>query len=157
MKKEKAPYRFGWVDWLILLLVVGAVFAGIYYWRSKRSREEDVRFVTYTLCILIEEGAEWESAIHTNSVVMNQNGTMDLGRVVSVQERHALQATVADGEVHFVPTSGQIELLVSVQAYAVWQAGDGFRVRDIRIAVGKTGDFRIGVLFAANATVISVK
>ncbi len=154
MKEEKAVYRFGWVDWLLLVLVIGAVFAGIYYWRTKQSRDREVRLVTYTLCVSVDDEMEWERVILQNSMVMNQNGTMDLGRVTSVQERAALQAVVDDREVRFVPIPEKRELLVSVQANGTWQADDGFRIQDIRIAAGKTGDFRIGGFFAANAEVI---
>ena len=94
MKAERSAYRFGWVDWLILLLVVGAVFVGIYYWRAGKDREQEVRLVTFILCVPIDDAVEWERVILQNSMVMNQNGTMDLGRVTSVEEREALQAVV---------------------------------------------------------------
>ena len=157
MKEKRDSYRFGWVDWLILLLIAVAVFAGVYYWVTNRAGEQESRLITYTLCITVDSSLAWENAIAQNAVVMNQNGTMDLGRVVSVQSRPHLQASVFDRKICFVEIPDRLELLVSVQASAVWQAGDGFRIRDIRMAAGKTGDFRIGGLFLANASVISVE
>lgn len=157
MREKKADYRFGWVDWLILFVVVCAVFGGVYYWVSRSNREETLQSVTYTLSVLLNERTPWESVIPVNAAVLNQNGTMELGRVSAVQARPALQAVVFDQKLQFAPIPERIELLVSVQANATWQQGDGFRIGDVRIAAGKTGDFRIGGLFAANASVISVE
>ena len=157
MNEKKEGYRFGWVDWLILLIVACAVFLGVYYWISRSNREEDIQAVTYTLCVPLDGSIDWERSIPENAAVMDQKGTMELGRVVSVGARPALQAVVSDQALRFVSIPDRIELLVSVRANAAWQRGDGFRVGDIRIAAGKTGDFRIGGLFAANASVISLE
>ena len=161
MKTEKASYRFGWVDWLLLFLVGSVIFAGVYYWRTSQNREETLQPITYTLMVsnldatLGERG--WDGVIPIGSTVLNQNGTMELGRVVSVQARPAIQAVAERQAVQFVEVPNRVELVITVFANASFQAGDGFRVRDIRIAAGKHGDFRIGGLFAANASVISVE
>lgn len=161
MRSEENARRFGWVDWVILLLVGGVVFLGVYYWRISRIPAGQMHRITYTLCVsdldeaLVAEALE--RVIPPNSVVMNQNGTAELGQVSSVRTRSVLQAVVENQRVEFISVPHRIELLITVEASAAQQAGDGFRVGDIRIAAGKRGDFRIGGLFAANASIIRVE
>lgn len=161
MSFDSKARRFGWVDWLLLLLLCGLVFVGVYYWKIRQSSAWKSVEIAYVLCVSGLEERKGEvgaaSLVEVGGAVMNQNGTIALGRVLSVQARPVWRAVVANEAVEFVPVPNKKELLITVQASATQKEGDGFRVGDIRIAVGKQGDFRIGRLFAAGASIVRIE
>lgn len=161
MSISKKVHRFGWVDWLLLFMLCGLVFVGVYYWRIGKNNTHKSITLQYVLCVSVfeeqKESGDAERLIESDSAVMNQNGTSVLGNVISVQSRPVRTAVVANGAVAFVPVPNKRELLITVRASASQTEGDGFRVGDIRIAVGKQGDFRIGNFFAGGARIVQVE
>ena len=159
--KTNTDRRFGWVDLIILLLVAILVFAGVWYWKGRSLRDREQQSIRYTLSVPLEDavlvGEVEKDTTFVGSTVMNQNGTAELGQVLSVRMRPIVQAVVLNGAVEFVSVPNRVELLVEIRALASAKQGDGYRINEIRLAAGKRGDFRIGGLFAAGATVISVE
>ena len=158
MTYESKAHRFGWVDWGILLLLCAVVFVGVYVWRIGKNQNGEMAELVYVLCVPdLNEREGTQALSEEGSIVMNQNGTQELGKVIAKESRPVQRAVVSNGAVVFVAVPNKQELLIWVQATASQKEGDGFRVGDIRIAVGKRGDFRVGGLFASNASIVRVE
>ncbi|MBE6600941.1 MAG: hypothetical protein E7637_00325 [Ruminococcaceae bacterium] len=160
MSKRESRHRLTWVDRMLICLLAVGIGLGVWYWKSRKDDARSNATVIYTLCVSdaelnLQEGAE--SLIPIGSAVTNANGTAVLGYVVGLQARPAWEATVWDEKIAFVQLPNRTELLVRVRADAQEKEGDGFRVRDIRIAAGLQGDFCVGAVFAKNASIIRVE
>jgi len=158
----KKTRRFVWIDWVLLLLFAAALLFGMRFLMRRRDAANETAEILYTVCLYgydaaLSETGEWNSLIPNGAVVTNAMGTAEMGRVTEVTVRPHRTAAVRDGEVVMVEVPNRVDLLVSVRASAIENEGDGFRVKDIRIAAGGTGDFRIGDLFAEGAKIVSVQ
>lgn len=158
-KKER---RFVWIDWLLLILFAAAILFGARFLMRRRDAAQPTAEILYTVCLYaydstLSETGDWNSLIPNGAVVSNAMGTAEMGRVTEVTVRQHRTATVRDGEVVMTEVPNRVDLLISVRATATETAGDGFRVKDIRIAAGGTGDFRIGSLYADGARIVSVQ
>ena len=160
-KKDRLNIRFQWIDWVLLFLMVVAVISGgLYVWnrRSAAIPNEEIR---YTLCISGAEnrflGADgWEIQFPIGSRVTTANAAATLGRVIDVDTRPTLVATVSKGKIIWIESDISDDVFLTVDAKAKIREGDGIRVSDIRIAAGEKGDYRIGTVYVSGATVISV-
>lgn len=88
--------------------------------------------------------------------VRNENGTVLLGRVVSVEQRPIEDWVLRDGKLLREISSEKVTLLVGMRSEGSLRAGSGVRIGSIRLAAGMSGYFRIG-RFSAGATVLSLR
>ncbi len=88
--------------------------------------------------------------------VRNENGTVLLGRVVSVEQRPLETWVLRDGRLLREISSEKVNLLVGMRSEGRLRAGAGVRIGSIRLAAGMSGYFRIG-RFSASATVLSLQ
>jgi hypothetical protein len=161
MRKREKRNRLLWVDWVIIVLIAGLLISVVCVWRSQRSVVVQTQPITYTLCLSgIESdllGDPLETLMPVGCQVKNVNGTAEMGNVISTWSRPSVVPIVKDRELSFLERSDRIDLFVCVRADATELEGDGFRVQDIRISAGKSGDFRIGSYFAAAAIICAVE
>ena len=149
--------RFIWIDWSLLLLLVGVIVGGVWYWILHTRAADSTEKIEYVLKIsgvreqYAAENGGWDALIVQGSQVTTANGTATLGTVIAVESRAHIEPGVRDGAVVFVECAGLCDLYVTVQGYGTSRVGDG-----IRIAAGGSGDFRIGLFYAPNAAMISV-
>ena len=155
--------RFTFVDWLLLLLSAALVIsAGAYFVRRRRA-VQPTQTIRYTVAVsnvsvaLAEVNGGWETLIAKGDRVTSANGTTVLGRVEKIEVRPAQIAGVREGALVWLDALDTVDLLVDVVGEGISQSGDGIRIRDIRIAAGSTGAFRIGGFYAERATVIFVE
>ena len=155
--------RLNWLDWLILLGVLGAVIGlAIRMLGSTQRGEERVR-IEYTLCISgvrREEALLLESSdgpIPIGATVKSANGTVNLGEVRALWSNPTPEVCLRDGELILTARADRADVYLRVAAEATLREGDGLRVGDVRIAAADTGDFRLGGYLARGARVISVE
>ncbi len=152
-----------WVDFLLLVLVTGAVFFGWLYLRSRRRAADPNVAIAYLLCVpgvdttYLGTESEASALIPKGGSVRVANGTASLGRVSEVWiERHA-EPKIEKGEMILAEDPQRVDLYIEVRGDAVAKRGDGLRISDVRIAAGGRGDFRVGGFMAEAARVISVR
>ena len=164
MRKKETPTR-GWlhpIDWLLLSVLVGGILLGVYLVGERRSASEPTVEILYTVCLRAvdtEQAGDGDihSLITNGASVTNETGTIALGSVTNVTVRPHKTAVVRDGEVVMAELPDRVDLFVSVRAWATEKIGDGLRVNDIRIAAGRTGDFRLGSFYAGGAEIVAVE
>jgi len=146
---------------MILVLIVGLVTLALWGWRERKDNAAQTRQITYTLCIYDMENAYFQNGIESvlpiGCSVMNANGTAVMGEVVAVWKRPTVEPLVKNKSLFFGERSDRSDLFVRVRANASERVGDGFRVQDIRISAGKSGDFRMGGFFAPGALITAVE
>ena len=163
MHEESGDGRLNWLDWLILLGLLGAVI-GLALWVLLGSRHtEERRQIEYTLCIsgVRPEDFAFSGAsdvlIASGLSVRSGNGTVLLGEVLDIRREPAHEVRVENGAVVVAESTDRENLYVRVLADATVREGDGFRVGDVRIAAADTGDFRLGGYLARGVRVASVR
>lgn len=155
--------RWIWLDWLLLVLFIGAIIGGAWYWLARSRAAEPTQKIEYVLKIsgireqYAEENGGWDALIPRDTQVTTANGTAVLGSVTAVDSRAHVEAGVRDGNLTFVVCEGMCDLYVTVYGLGINRTGDGICISDVRIAAGGSGDFRIGALYASNAAIISVR
>ena len=164
-KREEKSSGHGliWLDWVLILIVIGAVGGGVWYWRRQSRAAEALVEIAYVLKIsgvddnYATQNGGWEALIPHGAQVTTANATATLGTVVAVDSQPHLEPCVRKGEIVFAERSGVSDLYVTVYGSGLNRVGDGIRICDVRIAAGSVGEFRIGAFYAANVGVISVK
>ena len=160
-KKEGLNFRFQWIDWVLLILLTGAVcLGGLYVW-NRRQAAIPITEIEYTLCISRVSnrflGADgWGERFPIGATVTTANGTATLGKVLAVEARPTLVESISKGKITWIESESSDDLFLTVAAKAKIKDGDGIRVSDIRIAAGEKGSFRIGKFYVGDASVISV-
>ena len=167
MKREKTKdgekRRLVWVDWVLLFLLTGAILLGGFFVYGRRRAVAPTATVLYILRVSdlpVEAAADaggFSELIPIGSSVQNSAATATLGRVASLSVRPHVQFTEKDGESLFFQSPDRVDLYVTVRAQALEKAGDGYRVSDIRIAAGDSGDYHIGGFFSSAQTVFVKK
>ena len=163
MHNEKQEgLRWNLADTLLVLLVLAALVAvGVYLWQ-RRGRSLPTVAVTYLLRVPdreveLLEGEEGILAhIPQGAAVYSQNGTARLGTVERVWVEPSMRPSVRDGLPTVTEDPFHRHLCVTVRGNGLQRAGDGLRIRDIRIAAGMRGDFCLGGYFAENAEILAV-
>ena len=161
MHKEQKSARLLWVDWLILAVAAMLAVLALLGWKQSRQNAAQTLPITYTLCLSGVDIAYLDGGIDAlipiGCRVMNANGTAEMGAVVAVWSRPTTEPVALEGAVAFVARTDRVDLLVRVRATASETHGDGFRVQDIRISAGKSGDFRIGGYYAPMSLIVRVE
>lgn len=148
------------VDWVLLFAVFSILFAIGAYVFYQKTKAQPTQSIRYTICVsgaptvVAEVNGSWEHLIPMGASVTTQNGTAELGRVVSLSFRPSVVAGVADGELIWIEAVDTVDLLIDVEGEGVARYGDGLRIQDVRIAAGDTGSFRIGGYYAPRASIV---
>ncbi len=150
------------IDRVLLVLLVAGILLGVWFVRRRYSAAEPTEEIVYVLSIAgIDEdllgGTAREALIPIGGVITSSNGTAELGRVTAVQVLPHYVATVREGEVVFAELPGRFDLVVEAMGEGIFHPGDGIRIKDLRMAAGARGDYRIAGFYAAGADLISVK
>ena len=156
-KKTHVAHRFTWFDGaIVLILLAGLVVFG---WYAVRARREIIlnTDVSYTLCMrgVLKERMESGIPIHVGGRVTSSNGTTALGAVEEVTLTPHRRFGVGENGAVLVEDPFRMDINVRIRASGRLNSGDGFRVSDVRVAVGMLGDFRIDGYLGA-AEVISI-
>ena len=160
MSRDRSKKSFTWVDRAILLLVAAIFLLSLGYWRVQKNAAKAEVWVNYRISIAFspsEYSADVQQLVPIGAMVLNENGTVEMGRVEAVSVRPVWRAVLQNREVRFVKEHDRGELIVSVGAWATQKEGDGFRVGDIRIGAGGVGSFRIGKLTVQNAAILAIE
>ena len=155
--------RLIWLDWLLLLLLIGSVGGGVWYWHVRSAAAEPTVKIEYVLRIsgvddtYSAQNGGWDVLIPRGAQVTTSNGTAVLGRVSDLVAHPHVEADVRGRRIVFIEHEGRSDLSVTVRGEGIAREGDGIRIRDLRIAAGSVGDFRVGSFYASNVTIVSVK
>ncbi|MBQ9131707.1 MAG: DUF4330 family protein [Clostridia bacterium] len=161
-KKMEKSLRISPADVLLALLVLTAVLLGGGYLWKRRGEARPTVTVTYLLRLPSREAELLEgergilSQMPKGAAVCSQNGTASLGTVTDRRVEQVLRPAVRDGEAILLEDPFHRHLYVTVTGQGIRRPGDGLRIRDIRIAAGMRGDFRIGGYLAENADILAV-
>ena len=165
MKKRRAQREASaptWVDLLVLALLGAMICFGWFYFRARSQAADPNVAIEYLLLVSGADttyfGADGDPSvlIPIGCSVKVANGTSSLGTVTAVRSEGHVEPKAEQGEVIFAQNPHRVDLYIEVRGDAVAKKGDGLRIRDVRIAAGGTGDFRIGGFMASAARVISV-
>ena len=157
---ERKRLRWSAVDVLLVLLaLLAAVSAGVYLRYRARAAEGE----TEILCVMRISGesrtlveAHGGNLIAVGDLVRNGNGTAVMGRVEAVRETEHLCAVLEDGTPTWRADEALVDLELTVLMRGQHREGDGIRVKDLRIAAGGRGGFRIGNYYSV-AEILSVE
>lgn len=163
MKREKTKdgrvRRLIWVDWILLFLLTGAILLVGFFVYSRKKAVTPTVSVSYILQVsnvpaeAAERAGGFSELITVGSLVQNSTATATLGRVAELSVRPHVKFTEKDGSSLLFYSPDRVDLYVTVHAEALEKAGDGYRVSDIRIAAGDSGEYHIGGFFAPAQTV----
>lgn len=148
------------MDIAILFLLLLFLFGGgIWVLTERMGRGTHREFpVRYTVRVKNVERSLFENetaeSISTGDPVFSENGTARLGEVEGVEMREQRVAVYRNGTVTFVPHPDLVDVDVTVYGYVTEDEGDGWRIMDIRVAVGMKGAYRFGDFYASECTVI---
>ncbi len=160
MEKERKS-RLSGVDWAIILLMLILVIGGAFFVYRSLIGTQNATTISYRICLsgLSDEEGQgiWRKRLTMGAPVYSENGTAFLGTLIAVEIREHKDVTLVENEIKTVNVPQKYDVFVTVKAEATLQAGNGFRVSDIRIAAGGNGTFRIGSYYAKNVKIYSVK
>ena len=163
MRKEKNEYKknsFSWADGLLILLIGLIILIGVRYLLQRQRQAVPNATITYLLRVTVEEELLSEGELFSHLVpeapVLSQNGTARLGKITDRWTSPVLQPTVREAEATLVEDPFRRYLYVKVTGRGIHREGEGLRIRDIRIAAGAKGDFRLGGYLAENAEILAV-
>ena len=157
MHERSGDGRLNWLDWLILLGLLGAVIGLAFRALGGGRHTEERRQIEYTLCISGVRPEDFAFFGASGSSVRSGNGTVMLGEVLDIRREPAHEVRVENGAAVVAESLDRENLYVRVLADATVREGDGFRVGDVRIAAADTGDFRLGGYLARGVRVASVR
>ena len=150
---ERSSKRIGItpLDWLLLggALLALAVTVG-YAWYTEREAPPNIEIE----CVFLIDGVErqwleqYGMPTERGDGVRSENGTILLGKVISVEERSHLRLTVSEGELIWEEHPYLTDLAVTVRMTVTDVEGDGLRAGDLRMAAGRFGNYRFGSYLA---------
>ena len=160
MEKERKT-RLSGVDWAIILFTLLLVVGGAFFAYRFFIGTENAITISYRICLSAlpgeDSGGSWRNRLTVGAPVYSENGTAFLGNLTAVEIREHKDVMLLENEIKTVTVPQKYDVLVTVKAQATLQAGNGFRVSDIRIAAGGIGTFRIGSYLARYAKIYSVR
>ncbi len=136
---------------LSLLLAAGYLLLR----RDRERSETPITVVMRVTGVKREELADLSSIIGAS--VRSENGSSVLGTVSSVSQTSHVRAVLRDGTPILEEDEERVDLEITVGMSGQRSAGQGIRVKDLRIAAGGKGNFRFGSYFAAGVEILSVE
>ncbi len=159
-KRKERSLRVTLADVLLILLALLAVLLGGIYLYTRQKGEAEVELLCLLRVPSVERSlleAHDEMLIPEGSVVRTENGTAELGVVREVRVLPHERAVLRDGEVKWLADEAVRDLEIVVRMRGIPRGSDGIRVKDLRIAAGGQGTFRIGNYLARSAELLSVE
>ena len=148
---ERTNRRLNSLDWILLTVLAAAVvLTAFLLTRRERAATPDIPIV----CVLCLPASERMPDVNVGDAVRNENGTVRFGEVTDVVTRPLYALSLRDGNPVYSEEQGMIVTEVTVRMVALRTTD--YRVGDIRVCAGETGSYRIGQMFAAGVTVVSV-
>ncbi len=143
--------RFNLLDWVILTVLAAALaFAGFLIWRRERTAPPELPIV----CVFRLPASEKPAGIRVGDPVRNENGTVLFGYVTDVAERPQKLFGMRNGSPVYETVNGTTVTEFTVRMSAV--RGIDYRVGDIRVCAGESGNYRVGPAFCAGVVTVSV-
>ena len=160
--KREGHLRFSAADWLLLVLAVAILTAGGLFLYQRRKAAMPHVEILYTVQVSGVDLRAFEAEklmdlIPRGSTVYSENGTAELGRVESREVIPLLEPHATNNGIRWIEVPNRATLTVTVSGTAVEREGDGLRIRDVRIAAGMRGGFRLGGFLGENARILSVE
>ena len=140
---RKKPYRFNFIDVLIILLVIAIIFVAINVIAPmpfvKQLQAEKKLTVQYTIELSGVEEA-YLNKIKENDSVVDAVSKNSLGTVLAVDYNNYYSELAYDeetGEGKLVEYTDRYDVTVTIVASGVYNEGEGYSVNATRIAVGE--------------------
>ena len=159
-KRKEMRLQVTWIDVLLILLALSAAVLGAFYLFSRRRGEAEREFICTLRIPAVEKSlleAHRGNLIPVGSTVRTENGTAALGRVREVREVPHGRAVLREGELVWENDEVLHDLELTVIMRGLLKGSEGIRIKDIRIAAGGQGSFRIGSYLARCAEILSVE
>lgn len=159
--EEKKRKKWNVMDLLLILVAIGAMLALLFYIQYRKGEEEDAVGIR---CLLRIRGVDTRlfdahegNLIPVGSVVRNENATVRMGTVRGVTVLEHKRWVWRNGEAVAVTEGGLTDLEIEVRMQGHPKGKDGWRVKDLRVAAGGRGSFRLGNYYATNVEILAVE
>ena len=140
---KKKPYRFNFIDVLLILLAIAMVFVAINVIAPmpfvKKFQSDKKLTIQYTVELIGVEEA-YLNKIKENDKVVDSISKNTLGTVLTVDYNNYHSEFVYDestGEGKLVEYTDRYDVIVTIVAQGVYNKGEGYSVNTRRIAVGE--------------------
>jgi hypothetical protein len=154
----KTGARMNAFDWMLLVIALMSLLLAVGYLFFRRSHERSETPLTVVMRI---SGVKREDFTDLSSLigssVRSENGSSVLGTVSDASQTAHIRAVMRDGEAVLETDGERMDLEITVNMSGHRNAGQGIRVKDLRIAAGGRGNFRFGSYFAAGVEILSVE